>query len=92
MSPGGDWGRAVRDSCSVALALNGRKSAVRHATTGRRPLPKADVTPFVAKAVSTHKSCDQPVHPAMLANGSQLSGMFLLTDVDVSVTAPPITL
>ncbi len=34
----------------------------------------------------------QPVHPAMLAVGSQLSGWFPLTMVNFSDTAPPGTL
>ena len=54
----------------------------------------ADITPFAAKAVSrlNELCCFQPVHPAMLADGSQLSGWFPLTDVNFSDTAPPVTL
>ena len=34
-------------------------------------------------------SWTQPVHPAIVPVGSQLSGLFPLTDVDASVTVPP---
>jgi hypothetical protein len=63
-----------------------------HATTGRRPLLEQPSPRQSLKPYQTRQSCDQPVHPVMLANGSQLSGWFPLTDVDVSDTTPPATL
>ena len=55
------------------------------------PVSEAAITPLVAKAVFL-MSCFQPVHPAILAIGSMLSGWFPMTNVDVSDTTPPVTL
>ena len=49
----------------------------------------AAVNPQVTGAVSILNELPQPVQPTMVPRGSQLSGLFPVTDVDASITVPP---
>lgn len=83
---------SVLDPRSIAREVESREHRwLTRDDGGQRPLQK-EGAPSVTKSVSAPMSCFQPVHPAMLAVGSQLSGWFPLTNVAVSDTTPPVTL